>query len=73
MRKSYVFDTGQRDVWSEHILPAPGDKLRVHVSNQDKRRFLQMPDLEQLPDHHGLEHRADAARHDDKSIDIRTN
>jgi hypothetical protein len=49
MRKDYVFGIGQREVGPEHMLPAPGDKLRVHFSNQDQRRFLQMPDLEQLP------------------------
>ena len=29
---------------------------------------VELPHLEELPDHHQLEHRADAARHDDEGV-----
>ena len=39
-----------------------------HRAGEDQRRVVQVPHLQQLPDHHRFEHRADAARRDDEGV-----
>ena len=57
-----------RLVGAKHRIPGPFDRFRPHCTDQDERRVVELTDLEQLPDHHGLQHGADPTRYDDEGI-----
>ena len=44
------------------------ERVRAHPPHQDERRVCEVVHLEQLPDHHRLQHRADAAGGDDEGV-----
>ena len=67
-RDGEVLGAGQRAIGAQHRLPGPFDQLGPHRADQDERGVVQLPHLEQLPDHHRLQHRADPARHDDEGV-----
>ena len=48
--------------------PGPVDQLGPHLADQDQRRVVHVPDLQQLPDHQRFEHRADPAGRDDEGV-----
>ena len=67
-RDRQVLGMRQRRVDREHRTAGPLDQARPHGSHEDQRRVLQMPYLEQLSNHHRFQHRADAARGDEKGV-----
>src|SRR4051794_7409371 len=67
-RDAHVLRAGERAVVLKHVPLAPLDELAEHVAHEDERYILQFLHLEQLPDHHGLQHRANAPRHDDECV-----
>ena len=67
-RDGEVLGAGQRAVGPQHRRPGPFDQPVPHRAGQDQRRVVQVPHLEELPDHHRLQHRADPAGHDDEGV-----
>ena len=55
-------------VGPEHHGLRPVEQPVPEVPGQDQRRVVQVPHLEQLPDHQRFEHRADAAGRDDERV-----
>src|SRR5262245_11167290 len=62
-RNVEVLRTGERQPWVEHTRPGPFDKPPPHLADEDERNLVDVPDLQQLPDHQHFEHGADAAGH----------
>lgn len=52
----------------QHHLFRPVNQTQPHRIGKDQRRIVQVAYLQQLPDHRGLEHRADTTWRDNKSI-----
>ena len=67
-RDRQVLGIGQGRVEGEHRLPGPLDQGRPRWPDEDQRRLLQVPHLEELPDHHHLQDCADAARGHDEGV-----
>ena len=63
-----VFGVDQRCLEREHRILHPLDQRRPEFADQDQRRVVEMAHLQQLPDHHRLQHRTDPAGRDDKRI-----
>src|SRR5215510_6632614 len=67
-RDRHVLDIRQGWINGEHGTACPLDKPRPHVSHQDQRRVLKMPHLEQLPNQHRFQDRANASRRDNEGV-----
>ena len=67
-RERQVLGIRQGRVEGEHPLPGPLDESRPRWSDEDQWSLLQVPHLEELPDHHHLEECSDAARSHDEGV-----
>ena len=52
----------------DHMPLGPIDQIGPHLSHEHKRGVVQLAHLQQLPDHHHFQRRADAARHHDECV-----
>ena len=59
---------GERRPRVQHARPGPLKQSLPHLAHEDQRHVLDVPHLQQLPDHQHLEHGADATRHDDEGV-----
>ena len=59
---------GEGETLVQHARPRPLDQSLPHLAHEDQRHVLDVPHLQQLPDHQHLEHGADAAGHDDEGV-----
>ena len=59
-RNRQVFRIGQRQFGIEQLGPGPAHQALPHLADQDQGSIVEMPDLEQLPDHRHLEQCPDA-------------
>ena len=64
----HVGGAGERWVGREHGGARPLDQAEPHLPDQDQGRPAKMADLKELPDHHHLQHGADAAWGHEKGI-----
>ena len=53
---------------SEHRAPRPFAQTRPHLTDENQQAVLEVSDLQQLPDQHRPQYRADAARRRDERI-----
>jgi hypothetical protein len=56
----HVFLVGQRRLTRQQMRPGPIHQINPHLADEDQRSFVDVPDLQELPDHHEFEHGADA-------------
>ena len=68
LRNLQVLRIGQREPGIQHARPGPIDETLPHPADQNQRDVLDVPHLQQLPDHQRLEDRADPARHDESAL-----
>jgi hypothetical protein len=57
-----VFRDRQGRLGGEHVLPSPTDQVDPHSSDPEERSVMQVPHVQQRPDHRQLQHRAARAR-----------
>ncbi len=67
-RNRQVLLRDEFELGTQHHLPVPVDQALPHLAHQDQRRIGQLAHLQQLPHHHQLQYRADAAGHDDECV-----
>ena len=68
LRDLQVSGADQRGVRAEHLGLRPVEQPVPEVAGQDQRRVVQVPHLEELPDHQRFQHRPDAAGRDDERV-----
>jgi hypothetical protein len=67
LRNRHVAGVRERRLLTEHGVASPFHEARPHLPDENQRRVLEMLHLQQLPDHHRLQHRTDAAgRHHER-------
>ncbi|OPY88290.1 MAG: hypothetical protein A4E72_01352 [Syntrophus sp. PtaU1.Bin208] len=63
-----IFRAGQFKIRPQKISRSPFDEFRPHWTDQNQWRPDQFPNLQKLPDHRQLQHRADSTRNDNKGV-----
>ena len=65
---SHILGLGQLEAGLQHLLTGPFNQTVPHRTHENQGNIVQMPDLQQLPDHGRFQQRADTTGRHDVSI-----
>ena len=67
-RDRHVFRADQRRLGVQQVRLRPVHQIGPHLPDEDQGGVVELANLQQLPDHHEFQNRADAAGDDDESV-----